>query len=368
VSKILSPEARALLRFIRWHGAILAAALLMQGVDILLPSFSVSPTLFAATWLFTAALVVDGTLALRAHQLTLQERLESAVKWSSAGHLVAAVAIAVLFPGILIAVVALLALLPVVIAVPIASRGLLVRLIALSTGVTVVGSAGVLFEWLSYPELPPEMFSVFTALSVPLILALCALLIWQSHERLQGKNRALAESERSLERKVAERTAELEQKNEELEDSQLQLAEASRAKSAFLASMSHELRTPLNAVIGYSEMVQEEAQDSGRLDLVPDLEKILSSGRYLLSLINDVLDLSKIEAGKMEVFLETFDVASLIDGVATTIEPLIHKNANALETQRTDALGTIHASSEPGRGSRFAVRLPGQAPSPDPAS
>jgi PAS domain S-box-containing protein len=114
---------------------------------------------------------------------------------------------------------------------------------------------------------------------------------------------------------------------------------ADRAKSQFLANMSHELRTPLNAVIGYSEMLMEEATDAGDEGYVPDLQKIHSSGRHLLGLINDILDLSKIEAGRMEMYLETFDVAAMIEEVATTITPLIEKNGNSLVMQIGEDLG-----------------------------
>src|SRR5205085_5097333 len=82
----------------------------------------------------------------------------------------------------------------------------------------------------------------------------------------------------------------------------------SRAKSAFLANMSHELRTPLNAIIGYGELLQEEATDAGHDDMIPDLQKICGAGQHLLRLINSVLDLSKIEAGKMDLFIETFEI------------------------------------------------------------
>ena len=95
-----------------------------------------------------------------------------------------------------------------------------------------------------------------------------------------------------------------------------QLEVANRHKSEFLASMSHELRTPLNAIIGYSEMLQEEAQDLGQRGLVPDLRKINTAGKHLLELINAVLDLSKIEAGKMDLYLETFGVATLVEEIA----------------------------------------------------
>src|SRR5690348_17715108 len=93
------------------------------------------------------------------------------------------------------------------------------------------------------------------------------------------------------------------------------LEDASRAKSAFLANMSHELRTPLNAIIGYSEMIEEEIQDCGQIQNIQDVQKIEYAGKHLLSLINDVLDLSKIEAGKMGLHLENFEIAGMIQEI-----------------------------------------------------
>jgi len=129
----------------------------------------------------------------------------------------------------------------------------------------------------------------------------------------------------------------------ELQEAKEAAEEATRVKSDFLANMSHELRTPLNAIIGYSEMLQEEAHDLGQAAFVPDLEKIQNAGRHLMGLINQILDLSKIEAGKMELFVETFDIALMIQEVVATITPLVKKNANTLEVHCADDLGAMRA-------------------------
>jgi signal transduction histidine kinase len=130
---------------------------------------------------------------------------------------------------------------------------------------------------------------------------------------------------------------------QELQHANRQLEAASQHKSDFLASMSHELRTPLNAIIGYSEMLLEEVDDLGEAALLPDLQKINAAGKHLLGLINDILDLSKIEAGKMDLLLETFSVPDLERDVAIIVRPLVEKNANALTVECPDDLGTMHA-------------------------
>ncbi|MEG4005256.1 PAS domain-containing protein [Microcoleus sp. Pol11C1] len=117
---------------------------------------------------------------------------------------------------------------------------------------------------------------------------------------------------------------------------------ANRAKSAFLANMSHELRTPLNAIIGYSDMLVEDAEELGNLQVVSDLDKIRTAGKHLLRLIEDILDISKIEADKMEIYLESFDVGGLIEEVVTTIKPLMDKNGNTLQVLSSENIGAMH--------------------------
>ena len=129
----------------------------------------------------------------------------------------------------------------------------------------------------------------------------------------------------------------------EIGDKGRQLEVADRHKTEFLANMWHELRTPLNAIIGYSEMLQEDAADLGAEQFTDDLKKINAAGKHLLELINAVLDLSKIEAGKMELYLESFDVARLVQDIAAVIQPLAAENDNRLEVRCPDAIGSMHA-------------------------
>ncbi len=180
---------------------------------------------------------------------------------------------------------------------------------------------------------------VAAGIALPVLVAgwLLVLRITERWRReVAESHQQLLELNRSLDQKVVERTAALERATKEANA-------ASEAKSAFLANMSHELRTPMNAIIGYSEMLIEEAEDRAQEQFVPDLQRIQVAGRHLLALINDVLDLTKVEAGKMDLLLETFDLDALIDEVSATADALVKKKHNTLRIERADDLGSMHA-------------------------
>ncbi len=160
----------------------------------------------------------------------------------------------------------------------------------------------------------------------------------QARENLHNSNLKLEDANRTLEIRVEERTRDYKEAVKAAD-------EANKAKSGFLAKMSHELRTPLNAIIGYSEILLEDAQDDGNKSAAADLDKILSAARYLLGLINDVLDISKIEAGKMELYIETFDISKLIQEVASTVQPLVSKKNNTLYIECAADIGDMQADS-----------------------
>ena len=234
---------------------------------------------------------------------------------------------------------------PVVLALPYVDGKALKRLMVISALVVVAIGA------LAFRPDPYGLLALVSEEAQKLIIGVCVLgftalsclALWHHSTRLlenvraiQASNLALQDSEKHLEAKVHDRTRDLEAARDHA-------LEATRAKSAFLANMSHELRTPLNAIIGYSEMIQEMAQDRGHLDYVEDLERVHASGRHLLALINDILDLSKVEAGKMTLYLETFAVQRLVDDVVAVIRPAVQKNGNTLTVEVPANAGEMRA-------------------------
>lgn len=162
-------------------------------------------------------------------------------------------------------------------------------------------------------------------------------------EKLREYREQVVSYQQSLEEKVEERTAELTEATNAAQFLARQADDANRAKSQFLANMSHELRTPLNAIIGYSEMLMGEEDDIPINEIRPDAERIHAAGRHLLVLINDILDLSKIEAGKMELFLEDEDVNSLLSETALMVRALVGRNSNTLKISCDENIGSIYA-------------------------
>jgi signal transduction histidine kinase/ActR/RegA family two-component response regulator len=163
---------------------------------------------------------------------------------------------------------------------------------------------------------------------------------------IQHRDKALQRANTDLKTRTQELEDEIihrKHMQEELLKAKDTAEEASHAKSAFLANMSHELRTPLNAIIGYSEILEEETRDSGPPENVRDLRRIQAAGKHLLSLINDVLDLSKIEAGKMTLHPEIFAVGPMIEEMITTLQPAAERNSNQLVLRMADDLGSMHA-------------------------
>jgi signal transduction histidine kinase/CheY-like chemotaxis protein/ligand-binding sensor domain-containing protein len=167
--------------------------------------------------------------------------------------------------------------------------------------------------------------------------------VLQRKREAEKLREAMLEQERQARRELEAKNAELAEAKRAADRAREAADDANKSKSQFLANMSHELRTPMNAIIGYSEMLQEEAEDLGQPGFIPDLQKIHGAGKHLLGLINDVLDLSKIEAGKMTLFIEEFDVAKLVGEVSATVQPLVTRKGNKLEVICPAAIGLMRA-------------------------
>jgi signal transduction histidine kinase/DNA-binding response OmpR family regulator len=189
----------------------------------------------------------------------------------------------------------------------------------------------------------PWDYDVIAALYRPDISAITFRMMWPAYSVTGGVILAVLIVSFILAARLSDALERAEVATDEALEARDSAESANRTKSTFLANMSHELRTPMNAIIGYSEMLIEEAEDLGQDSFTPDLQKIRGAGKHLLSLINDILDLSKIEAGKMTLFLEDFKLGEMIHEVVGTIQPLLDKNANRLDVQIAPDLGTMRA-------------------------
>jgi signal transduction histidine kinase/CheY-like chemotaxis protein len=186
----------------------------------------------------------------------------------------------------------------------------------------------------------PTASPLTTILSVLGTFTFTSIFAYQSHVqsgRVRGAKKELA----AQNERIQEQYAVIERSLQTALEANEAARQASQAKSIFLANMSHELRTPLNAILGYSEMLAEDAEAEGRADIVPDLKKIQTAGKHLLGLINGVLDLSKIEAGKMRLYLETFEVGRVVEEAAVTARPLVEQKGNRFEVHCPGDIGSI---------------------------
>ncbi len=270
--------------------------------------------------LLAGMVALNGGMQWIAYRRILADRVESAVLWQSCG-LWSIVFVLGLTGQLLFSLTALLALLPVAIAVPCVSPRLLLRLSLAGAGfVAVAGIFVVAGGPLSLEGVPVAAIRIARALGMVASTFACMVSVWHARytlnlasEGLQEANASLRASEARLEQRVRERTAELKASQRELTLARDEAEAANRHKSAFLANMSHELRTPLNAIIGFSEVLGEKIFGELSEKQAEYTSDVHQSGHHLLSLINDILDLSKIEAGRLELQLGTFPLADAID-------------------------------------------------------
>ena len=333
----LTPEATrlgALLRAHRWAAPVAA------------------PIVFGMWWvwrtpaLLTMAAIVVVTAGAQwfAARATARNDVERGIIALTAAIWLPALGMAVLAPDVW-AITAVLCILAVLLAVRFASPRLVLQMIGVSTLILLVGSWFLVRPWTTGfpPDTSPVALGAIIALGSGIPAMIGMFSVWQSNARLVDTVEELRESERNLEDKVATRTADLVESQRHLARARDDALAANQHKSAFLAHMSHELRTPLNAVIGFSEMLAEKVfgdLNEKQEEYVGDIHQ---SGKHLLSLINDVLDLSKIEAGRLELSLMEFPLEETIDNalVLTRERAFAHglRQVRAIEGE----LGTIEA-------------------------
>jgi signal transduction histidine kinase len=339
----LSHEAVQLRQYLFW-----ATSPILPSLVLLLILYALYP--MPLLIILNAALALSGLCAAVSYRLAGAERVATAMLCHSGGLWILSLAIGLAgFP--LFPVAATVAVMPLAAAVPYVSRDALLRMSLVGTLVVAVEALFVAVGAPLPPDAVPEwVVLTCSVLGVPFVVASCGLSAWHTHitlsqalVRMEEANRALRESERSLEQKVTERTSELESSQRELAIARDEAIAANRHKSAFLANMSHELRTPLNAIIGFSEVLGEKIFGELNEKQNEYVHDIHDSGQHLLSLINDILDLSKIEAGRLELSLSTFDLPMTIDNALIFMKQRALRRGVTLAKDLDSQIGVIEA-------------------------
>src|SRR5215470_13304157 len=345
MSRVARPGGAQLQQYLRWAGS---PANLLFGVCLVVLYLLVARE--PAVLILAIVVGLNSLLAMGAYRLAGQERVAEAALVYAAG--VWMVSVAVGTTGLpLLSVATVVAILAVIAAVPYVGSRMLLGMSLVTTATVVINCVWLVAE----PPLEPRRLSegfvrLVVASGVSALAGLCGLSLWHNKRgldeataQLETANRALRESERGLELKVRERTTELEHSRQELAAARDEALAANRHKSAFLANMSHELRTPLNAIIGFSEVLGTRLFGPLSDKQAEYVEDIHASGHHLLSLINDILDLSKIEAGRLELRWSTFDLSAAVDNVLTLMRERASRAGLRLGKELSPALGAVTA-------------------------
>jgi signal transduction histidine kinase len=339
----VNPLVSRLQQYIRWAappGVPFAAALAVLGV------FFPNPLI----WVLATLVALNAVGAAIAYRVASRGHLQTAVLIEAAGMLAIGFVVGEASPDYF-GFTAMLGLLAIVHAVPYVTRRVLLGLVfaALAT-IAAVGLSQLGGATLFQVELPTRVRIAALLVGLVSLTAAAAFSLWHTRitlgdafSHLEEANAALVESERSLERKVHERTSELEESERALARARDEALRANQHKSAFLANMSHELRTPLNAIIGFSEALLAKLFGELNPKQTEYLQDIHQSGHHLLSLINDILDLSKIEAGKLELDASIVHLPTAIENALVLIRERASHKGIALASELSPEIGEIHA-------------------------
>ncbi len=339
----VSHEGQRLREYLRWAAPPNAVAATVMFVWYLYFPF-------ALVGIMSVMVAANGVFALIAYRLAGRNRVDAAVAWQASG-MWAIAAVLGLAGSDVFAVTAMCAIIPPIAAASYVSLRTLLGMSLVATGVVAACAVAVLVGApLSIDAIPDSFVLPFLAVGVSVLTAVCGLSLWHTRNTLteaftglEQLNATLRESEASLERRVHEQTSELEASQRELAVARDEAEAANRHKSAFLANMSHELRTPLNAIIGFSEVLGEgifgELNEKQR-EYVDDIR---GSGHHLLSLINDILDLSKIEAGRLELHLAGFSLPDAVQNALVLMKERALRRGVNLHAELSPALGELLA-------------------------